>query len=843
MPPTPVGALKTNRVGVIPRLPSAPQRTMPHSRSSLTAVLESFCSTSSLASTSHLVGSGLPRRACTFSAPAAANDIKIQRSLNSAAFFSRSTFSTVAAIMGTHVRMGVDGIVNAAPGCRQSPSASPWSYNTTTTSYRYIISNEAVHDSYRRGASRRGWCGLSSYGWGAGSPSPPGPPDVLCASQRAPALMWVSTSSSASSPAVTATATTTMVHIDTAARRSNTAQTAMLNRTGVSTLGASKDKDKDEDEDEDGVNWAPSDRGGDGSDADRIRSSRSNSESNGTAVSPVHSHGSTDSTDSSSTSSVKRTISSRVASRWPPAPSAAAVADQPEETEVGAGVGQPAAAVPQTRSAASFRSHGVLEAQECHNHHLHHQLDVDRLHQHQHQDRQLGHGSLQLPPPHSAVQGSFWRQEGPGVCPAPGKLQIWWAPLDTMSTCNPPRVARYGECLSTAEAREVAGSRGPEIAARRTAARALARCVMARAVAEGAGQQQQQPQQQPSAAPSSGGWSHLPSDTAVLPKDLEFRRTVYGKPHLLTRPGWPLLHHNLTHTNDLAGVAVFRPPLDPTSPPGEVRSATDKGVRVSYAVGLDVERVDRAPRDPMALARRRLAAAEIRDLESLSSVEERARHFMWLWTLKEAYVKARGTGISAPPGLRGFAIGFEDMSIARVRELKTACGGTYSFATSPKTITLQHTIPSAGSSGDGAATPGGRAIDMVGVEGTSDGGDCRFEGAQTHFHFLLIQPTPRHVAALCVAVHPAAAAAAAAMPFPACPASSSRSQQLESSGCHPPACRTTAASEVEAWGDNPGLRHADLGDHLAALVEHWWCEPLEMEGRLSGAELTLLGAS
>lgn len=33
------------------------------------------------------------------------------------------------------------------------------------------------------------------------------------------------------------------------------------------------------------------------------------------------------------------------------------------------------------------------------------------------------------------------------------------------------------------------------------------------------------------------------------------------------------------------------------------------------SVGLDVERLDRAPRDPMALARRRLAPAEVRDLE------------------------------------------------------------------------------------------------------------------------------------------------------------------------------------------------------------------------------------
>jgi hypothetical protein len=38
-------------------------------------------------------------------------------------------------------------------------------------------------------------------------------------------------------------------------------------------------------------------------------------------------------------------------------------------------------------------------------------------------------------------------------------------------------------------------------------------------------------------------------------------------------------------------------------------------VQVSYGVGLDVERLDRVPRDPLALARRRLAASEVADLE------------------------------------------------------------------------------------------------------------------------------------------------------------------------------------------------------------------------------------
>lgn len=35
--------------------------------------------------------------------------------------------------------------------------------------------------------------------------------------------------------------------------------------------------------------------------------------------------------------------------------------------------------------------------------------------------------------------------------------------------------------------------------------------------------------------------------------------------------------------------------------------------------------------------------------------EARPAHFIKLWTLKEAYVKAVGRGINAPPGLQGFS--------------------------------------------------------------------------------------------------------------------------------------------------------------------------------------------
>ena len=38
---------------------------------------------------------------------------------------------------------------------------------------------------------------------------------------------------------------------------------------------------------------------------------------------------------------------------------------------------------------------------------------------------------------------------------------------------------------------------------------------------------------------------------------------------------------------------------------------------------------------------------------------ERARGFVRLWTLKEAYVKAVGRGIGARPGLQGFSVSLD----------------------------------------------------------------------------------------------------------------------------------------------------------------------------------------
>jgi 4'-phosphopantetheinyl transferase len=73
-----------------------------------------------------------------------------------------------------------------------------------------------------------------------------------------------------------------------------------------------------------------------------------------------------------------------------------------------------------------------------------------------------------------------------------------------------------------------------------------------------------------------------------------------------------------------------------------------------------VEALDRRAAAP-EIARSHFAPDETRFLESLPE-GERPRAFLALWTLKEAYIKARGMGLSIP--LADFAFTLEPLRIA-----------------------------------------------------------------------------------------------------------------------------------------------------------------------------------
>jgi 4'-phosphopantetheinyl transferase len=110
----------------------------------------------------------------------------------------------------------------------------------------------------------------------------------------------------------------------------------------------------------------------------------------------------------------------------------------------------------------------------------------------------------------------------------------------------------------------------------------------------------------------------------VAPEAWRFRETEHGRPEIAGPAGAPTLRFNLSHTTGLAACAV---------------TLTDD-------LGLDVEDLRRGT-DLEKLARRFFARSETASLERLND-EHRRRAFFEYWTLKEAYLKARGAGISLP---------------------------------------------------------------------------------------------------------------------------------------------------------------------------------------------------
>lgn len=105
--------------------------------------------------------------------------------------------------------------------------------------------------------------------------------------------------------------------------------------------------------------------------------------------------------------------------------------------------------------------------------------------------------------------------------------------------------------------------------------------------------------------------------TGIAADKLMFTKTAEGKPFLLNSS----LVFNISHSGDYFVL----------------------GVGLGIALGVDVER-ETHKRAIMAIAERYFAEGEFMYLKTLSEVEQ-LHEFYRLWTLKEAFFKARGTGI------------------------------------------------------------------------------------------------------------------------------------------------------------------------------------------------------
>jgi 4'-phosphopantetheinyl transferase len=111
-----------------------------------------------------------------------------------------------------------------------------------------------------------------------------------------------------------------------------------------------------------------------------------------------------------------------------------------------------------------------------------------------------------------------------------------------------------------------------------------------------------------------------------------------GKPWVDPNVGPHEIQFNLSHTRGLVAVAL-----------------ASRG-----AIGVDVEEIDEAKAD-LAIAEAYFAPSEV-ELLRQAPPSERTRCFFRLWTLKEAYIKAIGEGLSAP--LNSFAFTFEPIRVA-----------------------------------------------------------------------------------------------------------------------------------------------------------------------------------
>jgi 4'-phosphopantetheinyl transferase len=121
------------------------------------------------------------------------------------------------------------------------------------------------------------------------------------------------------------------------------------------------------------------------------------------------------------------------------------------------------------------------------------------------------------------------------------------------------------------------------------------------------------------------------------PRELRFVYSEHGKPSLDWTDSETALQFNLSHTKGavLLGICRLR------------------------AIGVDVERV-RKGFSPQEIAARFFSVSEQQALMSLPEAERRAAFFR-CWTRKEAFLKARGHGLSFPLPLFDVSIG--DVSI------------------------------------------------------------------------------------------------------------------------------------------------------------------------------------
>lgn len=128
--------------------------------------------------------------------------------------------------------------------------------------------------------------------------------------------------------------------------------------------------------------------------------------------------------------------------------------------------------------------------------------------------------------------------------------------------------------------------------------------------------------------------------TGTAPENWRFSVNRYGRPEIESPSGLAPLRFNLSHTGGLAALAVV----------------------LESDIGVDVEDTSRE-RSCVELAKRYFSKDEADALLELPPPLQCSRFFEY-WTLKEAYIKARGMGLSIP--LEQFSFHLEENRPLRI---------------------------------------------------------------------------------------------------------------------------------------------------------------------------------
>lgn len=130
----------------------------------------------------------------------------------------------------------------------------------------------------------------------------------------------------------------------------------------------------------------------------------------------------------------------------------------------------------------------------------------------------------------------------------------------------------------------------------------------------------------------------LSSEAALPAADWRFSVNAFGKPEAILVLGSPPLRFNLSHTHGLVAAALT----------------------CEHDIGVDVEKLD-PERLSLDLATRFFAPQEIALLRAVP-VADLTDALYGIWTLKEACIKAIGTGLSLP--LDSFALTLDPLAVA-----------------------------------------------------------------------------------------------------------------------------------------------------------------------------------